>query len=308
MALALAATIFAAVSALADSPAVSRLNAKMSVEGGQFDSDEAFLALGSITSPLGYALGLQFDGAIGRVDSETLWGSGVHLFTRDPGRYLIGVYGSYHEWDETNIWRVAGETELYIDRFTITGLAGVENVELPDFKDGLDVLNEDDQHAFGHVDLAFYPLDNLKLYAGYRYVSETSLGAVGAEYLFAAAATPVSIFAEGEFGDDDFSRITGGLKVHFGAKPGKSLIARHRTDDPQNYVPKFPQLQTAGSGNGQLPKCDGGATVSFEGFPSAATLDRAAGCRCACPMGWEGQLRPLNSYICRVPLIPPPGC
>lgn len=229
-------------------PAVSGPNGKFSVEGGQYDDEGSVLALGSFSIPLGYSFGLQADGAVGTIDDEVMGGGGVHLFTRDPSKYLLGVYASYHSWDSIDIWRTAAEFEFYLSRVSLTGLAGYESVDVPTTQNGLPVLNTDDDHFFGRADLAYYPADNFKISGGYRYVSETSLGTASAEYLFQGAGVPVSLFAKGDFGEKQYNRITGGVKVYFGADPNKSLIDRHRTEDPPNYTPVFPNLETATNG------------------------------------------------------------
>ena len=167
-------------------PAVSDANGKLSVEGGQYDGDQSALALGSYTLPLGHAFGLQADGALGRIDEGTMGGGGLHLFTRDPSRYLLGLYGSYHTWEAIDIWRAATEVQLYLGRFSINGLGGYEGVAVPSTIGGLTVLDPHDDHVFGQVDLAYYPVDDLKVYGGYRYVNEASLGAAGIEYLLRA--------------------------------------------------------------------------------------------------------------------------
>jgi len=208
--------LFLSAFAFADdgsSAAVSGPNGKLSVEGGLYDADESVLALGSYSIPLLSALGLQADGAFGSINGETLGGGAVHLFSRDPSSYLFGAYGSYHEWNSIKIWRAATELELYMDRFSFTGLAGIEGVDVPSTNDSLRVLNGDDIHFFGHFDLAYYPIDDLKIYAGYRYLSEISLAAAGVEYLLLETGLPISLFVKGRFGNSDHTRITGGKKI-----------------------------------------------------------------------------------------------
>ena len=155
-------------------PAVSSPNGKISIEGGSISDNGAFLGLGSYTVPLNENYGLQFDGALGSVDSHVLGGGGVHLFARDPSRYLFGVYGSVHNWNDITIWRAAGEAELYRDRFSLSGLAGIE---------GINGSATDNAHFFGLFDVAYYPMDDLKLSAGFDYVNETGMGTAGVEYL-----------------------------------------------------------------------------------------------------------------------------
>ncbi len=271
------------------SSAVSGPNAKFSIEGGEYDDGGSFLALGSYAMPLGRDLGVQFDGAIGSIDNEVMGGGGVHVFTRDPSKYLIGVYASYHSWDSIDIWRTAAEAELYLGRVSLTGLAGYESVDVPSFSNGLAVLNTDDEHFFAHADLAYYPLDNLKLSGGYRYVDETSLSSASAEYLLQESGAPVSLFARGDFGDNDYNRITGGLKIYLGADPKKSLINRHRTDDPENYTPVFPKLRTAGAATSQCPYKD-----EFD-----------AALNCSCPAGTVRKCLGSPEHICVEPNYQP---
>ena len=69
--------------ALADGPAVSAPNAKVSVEGGELNSESAVIGLGSVTLPVTHGLGFQLDGAVGEIDDETIWGArGAPLYPR----------------------------------------------------------------------------------------------------------------------------------------------------------------------------------------------------------------------------------
>jgi hypothetical protein len=223
-------------------PAVSGFNTKFSAEGGVYDDESTGLVQGSLTTPLGQSYGFQLDGIVGSLDDETLGGGAVHLFTRDPSRYLFGVYGSYHSWDSIDITRLAAEAELYRGRMTLSGIAGWEDINVPGTKGGLTVTTRDDDHFFTELDLSFYPQDNMRISGGYRYESEESLGAVEFEYMPQWQSVPMSIFATGNFGDDDHTRVTGGIRFYFGAERNKSLIRRHREDDPGSYNPIFPNL------------------------------------------------------------------
>jgi hypothetical protein len=272
-------------------PAVSDANGKLSVEGGKYDGEGSALALGSYTLPLGHSFGLQADGALGRIDADTMAGGGLHLFTRDPSRYLLGLYGSYHTWESIDIWRAAAEFQLYVDRFSLDGLGGYESVAVPAAIGGLTVLDPHDDHLFGQVDLAYYPTDDLRLYGGYRYANETSLGAAGLEYLMRGFGAPISLFAKSDFGEAPYNRITGGVKVYLGPNRDKSLIARHRTEDPENYTPIFPALSEIG-----VLQC----TVN-----GALVVTSPANGQCVCPPGsFKPGLPPTpfnGGYVCFTP-------
>ncbi len=288
----LIAFLVAPAAAMAQGPAVSDPNAKLSLEGGQYDGEQSALALGSYAIPLGHEFGLQADGALGRIDEDTMGGGGLHLFTRDPSRYLLGLYGSYHTWEAIDIWRAAAEVQLYVGRFSLDGLGGYESVAVPGTIGGLTVLDPHDDHVFGQVDLAYYPSDDLKLYGGYRYVNEASLGAAGIEYLLRTSGSPVSLFAKADFGEAQYNRITGGLKFYLGPNPQKSLIARHRTEDPENYTPMFPRLSEAGG--------ERLCTVN-----SVLAVTNPANGQCVCPPGTfqaGSPPSPFNgAFVCYTP-------
>ena len=127
-----------------------------------------------------------------------------------------------------------------------------------------------DFHFFGQLDLAYYPMADLRLYGGYRYVNETSLAGAGIEYLFREVA-PISVFAKADFGDQQYNRITGGLRIYLNGD--KSLIDRHRTEDPENYTPMFPRLVDMAA---STPLC----TVN-----SMMAVVSPANGQCLCPPG-----------------------
>lgn len=229
----------------ASGPAVSGFNTKFSAEAGVYDDEGAGLLQGSVTTPLGQSFGLQLDGTFGSIDNETLTGGAVHLFTRDPSRYLFGVYASGHSWDSIDITRLAVEGEFYMGRVTFSGIAGLESISFPGTKRARTVTNRGDDHGFTELDLSYYPKDNLRLSVGYHYENEINLGVAELEYVPKWQGMPMSVFATGNFGEEEGTRVTGGVRFYFGADRNKSLIRRHREDDPKTYNPIFPQIATA---------------------------------------------------------------
>jgi hypothetical protein len=259
-----------------DFPAVSGPNGKLSVEGGGSADDGEGVATGSFALPLGHAFGLQADAAVGSFDDEILGGGALHLFTRDPSRYLFGVYGSYHTWDEINIWRAALEGELYIGRVTLEGLGGYESLDAPELLDGFTVLTLDDNHLFGQADAGYYITDDFKIYAGYRYINERSFGAAGTEYLIRGLDVPVALFARGDFGDEFVQNVTGGVRIYLSDDPDKSLIDRHRKDDPKVYAPTFPTVAPGSTSTAKnLPQCTSSGTW----------VTNPSNGQCICPTG-----------------------
>lgn len=226
-------------------PAVDGVNTKFSFEGGDYDNNEEFTALGSLTTPLGSKYGLQIDALLGERFDETFAGGGIHLFHRDPARYLIGLYVSGHHLDPVTVWRAALEFELYFNDFSLEGIGGIESIDFPALSGGLPVITDSDEHFFTEMNLGYYLTDNFRLTAGYRYENEESFAMAGAEYAINTSLGSYSLYARGQFGEDDFEKITGGIRWYFGPDNSKSLKRRHREDDPNNWVPDISnELQT----------------------------------------------------------------
>jgi hypothetical protein len=222
--------------------AVDGLNGKISFGGLYSDingasSDAYFYGDGSFSVPLGERFGMQVDGALASNGNTTSGGIGAHVFWRDPSIGLVGAYGEIvsSSGGSPEVYRFGGEVEAYFDRFSIEAFAGFQDAKTiePVFT--------------GDLTLAFYPVDNLRLSAGVvRNFDETS-GVVGLEYAFQNGATALPVaFANAEFGEDT-TTIKAGLRFYFGGNI-KSLIQRHREDDPRNRI--------------QFGSVGGGATVT----------------------------------------------
>lgn len=212
-------------------PAVSGLNGKISLEGGALD-EEGFAALkGSVSLPLGQRFGLQIDGSVGILDEEFIGGVGGHLFWRDPSYALLGIYGSYTavEAVDGDIARLGVEGEYYWNQFTLKGVIGAEFIDI----DAPVVYDETNLFAFS--DLSYYAMDNLELSVGHRYTGDKHALALGVEYQLDQQifASGVSLFAEGRIGEDDYQGAWAGMRMYLG--DDKSLIRRHREDDPTDW-------------------------------------------------------------------------
>ncbi len=89
----------------------------------------------------------------------------------------------------------------------------------------------------------------------------------------------MSLFARGDFGDENITDVTGGLRIYLSDDPGRSLIDRHRRDDPKVYAPTFPVLAAGPTTPGApkpTPQC------SVDGFNKVTS---PADGNCTCPGG-----------------------
>ena len=219
-------------------PAVDGLNAKVSGFGGEADERGLYGAAGSVSAPLGFRYGVQIDGFIADYDSRfqgdvTAGGTALHLFWRDPSVGLIGAYGHYVHADAfggLDIYAGGAEGALYWGRFTLEGVAGVDGGEVDGGPFGRSV--DLDPRFFDVAQLAYYPVDNLKLSVGHSHILSENAALFGAEWGFdAGGGTMASLYAKGSVWEGGDGAVLGGLRVYFGGHD-KTLIRRHREDDP----------------------------------------------------------------------------
>lgn len=213
--------------------AVSGINGKVEAIGGYSENDDEkgdalVSGLASLSVPLGCDFGAQFDvGVLDELD-ETTYGGAVHLFTRDPDSYLFGVTGGYFDAGDANLWAIGPEAEFYFGQFTLQAWGGYVDIDADDDAGG-------GSDGFIDVDASYYATDDLRLYVGGNILADQEFLRAGFEYQFADSMT-ASFGAK--VGENDYVGITGGLSFYFGSDD-KSLIRRHREDDPANRVKSF---------------------------------------------------------------------
>jgi hypothetical protein len=236
-------------------PAVDGINAKIDGFGGGANRSDGFYgASGSLAVPLARQWGLQLDAGIGSADGTSGYGGAGHVFWRDSSIGFLGAYRSYSHWNGTDVFarvrstdgtifdvnlgqisastgRYAAEGEYYLSRWTLSGMAGVETVSINSTLLRFSVPNR----FFDHVSAAYYVTDNFKLSAGHLYTFDTHFLTLGSEYGFAlGGGRMAALFAQGLIGEGGNSAVLGGLRIYFG-QHDKTLMERHRQDDPQNY-------------------------------------------------------------------------
>ncbi|MHA1523321.1 MAG: hypothetical protein ACTSY1_02800, partial [Alphaproteobacteria bacterium] len=216
-------------------PAVSAPNYKFDFRFGSFDgtanSNTTFETRGSYSAPLSFDTGLQIDGAIASVEGgKSAWGSlGGHYFWRDPAVGLAGAYADVNWYDNISYATLAFEGEYYHDRFTFSTATGVQ-------------FGDVDTSFFTDSYVYYYPTDDLKFGGGYRHDAAGGYGLVRAEYQIMPDAYGMSLFADGKWNENGFDTVMGGIRFYFGAP--KSLIRRHREDDPESHADKVAPTTT----------------------------------------------------------------
>ena len=260
----IAAGMYGSVSLAADVetttalPAVSGPNGKVEIGGGwadmdDFSSDEVFRGGAAFSFPVGDMFGIQADLTALDAFGETAIGGAVHAFTRDPNSYLLGVYGGYVDAGSANVWHIGPEAELYLDNISLEAVGGY-----------MDISNGVGSEFYAMGKVALYATDNLRLSVGASSVAGFESADAGLEWFMGDTGVPASIRVDGRIGEDGFSSIMAGLSLYFGGED-KSLIRRHREDDPRLHFFDIFNAGVLGSENfnppgGGTPICDSQVT------------------------------------------------
>jgi hypothetical protein len=212
-----------------DLPAVSAFNGKIEAGGGFVDmkgihGTGQFYGGAALSMPLGDRFGLQADLTVDHSLHNTSIGGATHLFTREPSSYLLGVYGGVADVGPANLAWIGGEGEIYAGNVSVELLGGYMNVK-PNGK------NRQDK-AFAIADFGYYATDNFRLTLGASSVAGFESGHAGFEYML--SDTPFSITGDARAGEFGFAAVKVGGAFYFGGnEASKSLIRRHREDDPR---------------------------------------------------------------------------
>lgn len=222
-------------------PAVDGINVKIETLGGSLASKSVYGSTGSLVVPLGGRYGLQIDGAAGDFDNRFFAAGGAHLFWRDPSVGLLGIVANYTRWSKfggLNATQIGAEGEYYLDRWSLSGAAGVETGNAVSGIVGTTLQSFDIKtRFFDRIDLSYYVSDDLKLSIGHRYTGGKNALALGLERAFGSSqGLTGTLFAEGRIGEERYEGIWGGLRMYFGADR-KPLIQRHRQSDPPGLGP-----------------------------------------------------------------------
>ena len=236
-----------------DLPAVSNWNGKLEGLRADLNGEGLWATTGSVTAPLGHSFGVQVDALGADYSATPTWGGGLHLFWRDPSLGLVGAVGSRTDFDGMAVNRYGLEGEWYAGPVTVAATGGWQN--------------GDSLHTgWGAIDLRLYPIDNLVLEAGAGAASSVRTGHLGFEWQ-PVDSVPVTMFADGAIGTEDYDHALAGIRIYFGAN--KSLKARHREDDPVNLMVQgvsSAASAAAGKGGG-IGVVSGGSVAGGGGGP-----------------------------------------
>ena len=244
-------------------PAVDGVNGKLDIYGGASQTDfvrvpefsglpplqpanlwkDSSGVTGTISVPLSHSFGAQFDVGSGVYGNRVMGDASAHVFWRDPDKGLVGAYGSGQYLSGqigSGVWRGAGEFESYIGSFTGRALIGIQgqsqysagvNTQQYSFYDVQSIFYSPNRF-FDHLELTYYPIQDLALSVGHIYSFGMNGVTSSAEYLlpqFSGKDAAPAVYVETNYAWNNAASLVGGLRVYFGNKPN-SLIRRQRED------------------------------------------------------------------------------
>jgi hypothetical protein len=287
------ALLFSPTSIANTMPAVDGVNGKVEAFGGSIANRNLVASQGALSVPLTGPLGAQIDGALGNFDGRNFGNIAGHVFWRNPGEGLIGIYTSHTFWDRYNgvyVGQVAGEAERYVGRWTVQGIAGVEFGKSASYATAASatIAPGADNFPFGgtpgvatsnsfadaytiktrffdQINIKYYFTDDWNGYVGHRYLGGKNALALGSEVgLPLGRHVEAAAFAEARVGEGSFHGIWGGVKFYFG-QGDKPLIKRHRQDDPNIWSTdtlfSITNSHTTSGSNSSTQFCGPGGTL-----------------------------------------------
>ena len=199
--------------------AVSQTNGKIETLFGNVDGKRANLLAGSLSAPLSSKFGIQGDALTGKINSKTSNGLGLHLFWRDSDIGLLGLTTSRVKYNSNKLKRTSLEGEYYFKKVTISGELGRQTGDIK-------------KSNYNRLNLSYYPVNNLALSIGNSHTNISNKNNIDIEYQ--TKINGLSLFANFAKGNNNYDHAIGGIRYYFGKQ--KSLIERHRNDDPRNLL------------------------------------------------------------------------
>lgn len=212
--------------------AVDGINGSVGFLGGSLDGAANGMALLSLSAPIPYfsSFGIQGDLAFGSydgVDANSSAAAALHLFWRNPGVGMLGVYGDWGYLSPVHSGRLGIEAAHYSGQWTIEGLFALEF--------GQNVYTK----FVDEIDVSYYVDDNTKLSFGHRFTARGNVVNIGFEKQFGEmTGSAWSLFGEAEAGEDDFYQVFAGIRASFGTGGARTMIERDRSSGVRVRIPR----------------------------------------------------------------------
>ena len=212
--------------------AVDGINFTYGALGGIVDGVGNGMGLISLTTSIPYfsSFGIQGDLAYGIYDGTKASSSAaaaLHIFWRNPGVGMLGIYGDWGYLSPVHSGRLGMEAAYYNGNWSIDGLFAMEF--------GQNVYTK----FVDEIDFSYYVDDSTRVSIGHRFSSRGNVVNIGFEkQIGEIAGSPWSVFGEAEAGEDDYYQVFAGIKATLGTGSATTLIGRDRASNVRIRIPR----------------------------------------------------------------------
>ena len=184
------------------------------------------------------------------------------MFWRNPAQGLIGAYGDFTDWDRfggVHAGHAGPEGELYYGQWTVQGVAGAEFGNTRSGTVGTFIQTSACRRASSTKPISPITRRTIsKSTPADRYLGGKNAAAFGGEWgIPMNNGIMAALFAEGRVGEHSEHGVWGGVRFYFGQKD-KTLIRRHREDDPTTWSNGANSTFSGGGSQTPVPTSGGG--------------------------------------------------
>ncbi|MTI19064.1 hypothetical protein E1162_17615 [Rhodobacteraceae bacterium RKSG542] len=200
-------------------------NARIAAAFGTLEGKGLVIANANFVQGMASGFTTQFDVNAGGTTEYGFIGGTARMGFRQADNGYFGLVGSASHINRDNgqYGYLGAEAQMHFGNFSVDGLIGYE------------LWDDNDGEIMGAVTASMYITDNMRLYAGYRYIADNNTYAAGMEFRpNAYSDRGMTLFADARFQDTDDVSIMGGVRFSFNGQ--RTLKQENRNDFVNNNL------------------------------------------------------------------------
>ncbi|SDR34654.1 hypothetical protein [Pseudovibrio sp. Tun.PSC04-5.I4] len=205
---------------IATLPAVTQaapINTRITAAFGALEGKLLGIATGTVAFGQGPGFASQFDVSAGGTKDYGLYSATGRMGFRRQDYNYFGVVASASQINGSagSIGYLGAETQLHFDNLSLDGLVGVQMID-------------DNGALMGGVTASYYASENARFYAGYRYLRENHIYAMGMEFRAdSQAANGLTMFADLRSERLEDAAVMAGVRFSFA--DAQTLVEENRS-------------------------------------------------------------------------------
>ncbi len=206
-----------AVAALPAIAEANSINSRISAAFGALEGKMLGLVTGTVAMGEGPGFASQFDVTAGGIRDYGMYAGTGRMGFRTQDYNYFGIVGSAAKINGSagSVGYLGAEAQLHFDNLTVDGLIGVQMID-------------EMGTAMGGATASYYASENARFYAGYRYLRENHIYAMGMEFKPGAEiANDMTMFADLRSEKLENASIMAGVRFSF--DDAQTLVEKNRS-------------------------------------------------------------------------------